>query len=578
MKITIRLKLLLISLLLLCVPSFIVGLISYQSAENNLNELGSIGLKNDVRLTIEMIGALQKQVDEGVISLEEAQEQVKIAILGEKQEGGKRPINKRIDVGENGYLFIIDEEGTQIAHPSIEGQNSWGIQTEDGRFFVQELVSKAQGGGGFTYYDWPLPDQPDELAPKITYTEQDPHWNWIIAAGSYMMDFNSGADSILKILLTTISISLVVGLIIIYWFSQHLSNPIRSVVEQVRRVSNGDLTVEPLVSQTRDELGSLVQDFNQMTLNLKNLIQLVHGNAVQVAAASEELSASADQTNQATEHIAYTMQEVATGAESQVHSVQQSVSVIRQMADQAEQISTSTQIVQDATTYASGKAEEGSSSVVVAIHQIHSISDTVSGLAREVKGLGDRSVEISEIVKVITDIASQTNLLALNAAIEAARAGEHGRGFAVVADEVRKLAEQSAQSAQQITELIYVIQTDTKSAVDSMNQATKEVEQGIQIVSETGESFNQIQSAVENVVKHVSEVIVAAKQLNEGSSRVVESIQAISNIAEETALGTQTVSASTEEQLASMEEISSSSTFLSKMAEELQATVGRFKV
>ncbi|BCJ86548.1 hypothetical protein skT53_15330 [Effusibacillus dendaii] len=222
--------------------------------------------------------------------------------------------------------------------------------------------------------------------------------------------------------------------------------------------------------------------------------------------------------------------------------------------------------------------EEGNQAIRTAISQMNSIQNTVSGLAKVITGLGERSQEIGQIVEAITSIASQTNLLALNAAIEAARAGEHGRGFAVVADEVRKLAEQSSISAQQISELIATIQEETNKAVESMERGTKEVSEGITAVNLAGESFEQIGHSITDVSSQMQEVSAASKQMSTNSQQVIKSIDTISEITESTAAGAQNVSAASEEQLATMEEITASANALAQMAEELQKIVMKFKV
>jgi methyl-accepting chemotaxis protein len=186
-----------------------------------------------------------------------------------------------------------------------------------------------------------------------------------------------------------------------------------------------------------------------------------------------------------------------------------------------------------------------------------SINTTVNGLSAAIEGLGHRSDEIGQIIDSITAIASQTNLLALNAAIEAARAGDQGRGFAVVADEVRKLAEESAQSAKQIAGLISAIQAETTQAVKSMESATNEVQDGLQVVHTAGDSFSQLTSAISDVTSQIQEVS--------------------DTISESAAANTENVSAASEEQMAAMEEIASSAESLSKMAADLQRLTQKFK-
>jgi methyl-accepting chemotaxis protein len=243
-----------------------------------------------------------------------------------------------------------------------------------------------------------------------------------------------------------------------------------------------------------------------------------------------------------------------------------------------QEVAISAQNVSDSSVQASEKAREGNQAIQTAIKQMNHIHETVHGSAEIIKGLEERSKEIGQITRVITDISSQTNLLALNAAIEAARAGEHGRGFAVVADEVRKLAKQSNESAKQISDLISMIQVETNKAVQSMKTTTKEVIEGIDVVNTAGTSFEQIENVIKDVVSQIQEVSSEVEQMAFGTGQVVESINMIAKVSEETASRTQNISTATEEQSASMEEISASASSLSIMAEELQMLIRKFKV
>ncbi|MGL6015071.1 MAG: methyl-accepting chemotaxis protein, partial [Selenomonadaceae bacterium] len=206
------------------------------------------------------------------------------------------------------------------------------------------------------------------------------------------------------------------------------------------------------------------------------------------------------------------------------------------------------------------------------------IENTVNESAGVVAKLGDRSKEIGQIVEAISGIAGQTNLLALNAAIEAARAGEQGRGFAVVAEEVRKLAEQSQGAAKQITGLIQEIQSDTERAVAAMNNGTREVKLGTQVVDTAGAAFAQIVGLITSVADEINAITETMKQMETGSRRIVASVKSIDEQSCETASEAETVSAATQEQSASMEEIASASQTLSQMAMELQNVIGKFHI
>lgn len=260
------------SLLFLAVPSLLIGIIGYQSSRNSLKTLGAESLQTDVRMTIEMIEALDKQVKTGKVLLEDAQEQVKEAILGKKDANGNRPINPRLNLGKHGFIFIINSAGVELAHPNFEGMDVWEIKTTDGVYSTKEVVRAANNGGGFVTYEWPLPDNPNVHIPKITYAEKDPNWDWIVCTGAYLPDFNAGANRVLYILLFTLGISLLAGVIVILWFSKKMTKPIIQVAEQVKLIARGDYTQEPIEITSKDEIGELVLNFNIMKENQKKAI------------------------------------------------------------------------------------------------------------------------------------------------------------------------------------------------------------------------------------------------------------------------------------------------------------------
>ncbi len=318
--------------------------------------------------------------------------------------------------------------------------------------------------------------------------------------------------------------------------------------------------------------------FRKMLRNIHNLIRQVNASADQVASSADELTASAELTSQATEHIASTIDKVAVGTENQVRSVEKSSKATNEMSTSVQKITLIAGHVSNASIVASEKAAQGNTAIQTAVQKINSISLTVNGLAVTVKGLGERSNDIGQITDAITDIAEQTNILALNAAIEAARAGQHGSGFAVVAGEVRRLAELSARASQEIAQLIASIQDETKKVVHTMENATTEVDEGIGVVHSAGESFEEIQRSVNEVAVQIEEVSSSVQQVSVGTEQVVQSIRLIAQVAEQTASGSQSVSASAEEQLASMEDISSSARSLSGMADKLRMLIGKFNV
>ncbi|WP_338448003.1 methyl-accepting chemotaxis protein [Niallia oryzisoli] len=370
---------------------------------------------------------------------------------------------------------------------------------------------------------------------------------------------------------------MIIACMITIWMIRRRTKPITQLIEYAQKIASGDLSAEDIKTKNNDEIGELGNALNFMAKNLREVIQQVSSSAERVSTSSEDLHQIAMQTNHATEQISITMSQMAVSVDKQAQSVEETSQTVNEISDGVYQIADNAQNVTCTAKNASEKAAEGGHAINTAVQQMNSIQDTVTGLAVAVKGLGVRSEEIGQIVEVITGIAAQTNLLALNAAIEAARAGEHGRGFAVVADEVRKLAEQSAGSAKQISMLISAIQEETSKAVVSMEIVSKEVASGIGIVNEAGGSFENIEESINEVNEQIQKVSTAVQQMVTGTEQMVQSMQLITDVTETAASGTQQVAAATDEQLASMQEISASASLLANMADELQVIIKKFK-
>lgn len=378
--------------------------------------------------------------------------------------------------------------------------------------------------------------------------------------------------------LIAILASLILGIVIAIFIARRTTKPIQEVVRRLEELSGneGDLTARLPVT-TNDEVGQLASAFNRMIETIQHLVGNVKSTTLEVVSSSECLSANAEQSEHATNQVTLSMQEIASGSEKQVDQIEISAGEIRSMVKNVQLITQSAETVYDSSSEASQVADEGKEVVIKVIDQMNYIQTAVTTAGMNVKELHFLSQNIGKFLLVITNIAEQTNLLALNAAIEAARAGEVGKGFAVVADEVRKLAEESKKSVSEITLLITQIQDKVSDAVDHTAKGESEVQSGILLANEAGQSFNRIYDCVQRVSLQIQGVSDATIQLSCGTDEVAESLHHLAVISKETSAASQTVAASSEEQLASIQEIASSAEFLSLRAAQLQKLVSRLE-
>jgi methyl-accepting chemotaxis protein len=404
---------------------------------------------------------------------------------------------------------------------------------------------------------------------------------------------------------------------------------LRGIAEVADAMAEGDLTrsVEP--KSPRDGLGVA---FKGMISNLRELVGQVQSSAISLAETSAQLGSAAAQAGSAVQQVTMAVQNVASGAQETSRSAQETTSAVGQLSqvidgiargatDQARQVQTTSATatemaagVEEVATNATHMATAGQQTRVVAERGGQAVRETTAAMAEiqsvvgqaagKVRELGVLGQKIGAVVETIDDIAEQTNLLALNAAIEAARAGEHGKGFAVVADEVRKLAERSGRETKQIAELIAQVQTGTKEAVGAMDNGAAKVELGTEKAAQAGEALEEILAAVQDTVRQVGEIASSSRQMAGGArsvtdamhsiSAVVEessaateemaaqasavsgSIQSIASVSEQQSAATEQVSASTEEMSAQVEEMAAQAQELANTADNLKQLVARF--
>ncbi|WBW95367.1 methyl-accepting chemotaxis protein [Oceanirhabdus sp. W0125-5] len=473
-------------------------------------------------------------------------------------------------LGSTGYAYMIDGEGRVMAHQNDKLILKENFLKNDSKSLVKLTEVMITGAKGVEHYTY-------QGAKKIAAYNPLKTNGWSVAMTTYENEVTQGVSKFRNIIaIIGLSVLLFIG-IVVYFIVGRIVKPISKMADITKEVATGNLKVK-VDFTSKDEIGVLANNFNNMTENMSKLLSEVREMGTTVANTSNQMMTATNEASNISEQIANTISDLAKGAADQAHSTQKSSDMVNDLIAGVNQISQNTSNAEKLTLTAKDTVDAGME--IVEYQKIKTVENKESSekVGSEILALSEKSNEIGNIIELISSIAAQTNLLALNAAIEAARAGEQGKGFAVVADEVRKLAEESSNATEKISNLITEIQNSVSRAVDLMDASKVIVREQESSVNQTVDVYQDILDAVINVSNNMKEVTEACVILNENSASVGENIDNISSIAQENAAGAEEVAASTEEQSASIEEISASAEQLADISNKLEDTIERFKI
>ncbi|SFL49266.1 methyl-accepting chemotaxis protein [Pelosinus propionicus] len=494
---------------------------------------------------------------------------------------------EEIKFQESGYGFLADATGKIIAYPNepeLIGKLNIAQKTVnpevtlqagelDNRLinlFKNSLASNQQASGEYILFN-DVTNVAVATAINLAGGQR-----WVLMVTAPETEVTKDVSSLTQIVVfVLLGCTLIASLFILY-VSKQFAQPITVMRDEALLVSAGDLRLRQTAIQSEDEIGQLAGAFQKMTDHLRHVIITTQSQAELVAASSEELTASAQQSADTANQVAASITQIAQGSGQQAAEINSMSTVIAEISAKIKQTSETAKMVAGIATETSNATDNGRQAIEKATEQMKQIGKSSEVLHDVIKELAKGSCKIGEIISLISSIAGQTNLLALNAAIEAARAGEHGRGFAVVAEEVRKLAEGSNQAAQQIANLIKKNEQDMNEAIIAAQASGEGVQVGIDIVSIADETFQSISASVVQLSTQIQEMQQEMDQIALGSQEVVEYVHRIDKVSKENATESQTVSAATEEQSASVQEIASSSQGLANAAGDMQTAVEKF--
>ncbi|MFA7607197.1 MAG: methyl-accepting chemotaxis protein [Rhodocyclaceae bacterium] len=481
----------------------------------------------------------------GALSREQAQRAVADSYLAGRYGGADRKAE---------YVYAWTVEGVGVAHVREEmiGQNMLDrIRDGAGRYTLKDILAALRAspeGAAYVNTSFPRPGQ-QEPVPKLQYAMLFEPWGWFIGTGVYMDDVDSEFRQRLLSMLGVVALILLllggIGVVIARGVLRQVGGEPREAIALMARAARGDLTVEVHTAPP----GSMLASFGDMVRSIRQMVLEIGSGAQRLAAGAERISSASS--------------EVAVASQHQADATATMAAAIEQMTVSINHISDSARETEADSASSAQLADEGQVSVMQASEDIQRIASSVTDASSRVRALDERARQISSIAGVIKEIAGQTNLLALNAAIEAARAGEQGRGFAVVADEVRKLAERTATATVEIEQMIHGIQTETGRVVSSMDEALPQVDQGVQASCEAADALRRIKSGAESALGRIREVAHATREQSVASSSIAQKVEEIAQMVEETNAATR----SSAQIAAELEGISS----------ELQKMVGRFR-
>lgn len=557
----------------------IIAVTSFLNAKKALTDLGETALRNRTQMAVEFMDSLESQVKAGKITREEAEEVFRKKMLNSKQSDGKtRGLNSKLEFNIKAYMYAIDSNGLEQMHPFKEGENISEVKDAKGNYVTKLIIEEGKNpkNNGIIHFWWKNSENESEK-PKVNAVAYYEPWDWFINVGCYYEDFYKPAYNILY---STLILSTILILIMIFLIRNLMIkkiNPLNKIIDAMKKMGDGDLTTK-LDINSKDELGYMASILNNTLNEIRGILSNIKSTSNTIEDKVEIINSSINTTSKNSNNIRESMDEISAGIMNTAKDMQVSFEKVTELGNNIETIKETSLILDKGAK----EADSLNSNIIRVLDELQEENTKSLGVSKEttenMEILINKSDTIVDIVNTIENISGQINLLALNASIESARAGEQGKGFAVVSQEIKDLAEQTAEATKRIGNLINELINAVNQSVGSVKKFTQTSEEQSKIIEETQGTLKKVIGFMQEIPKHIDKNMEKIDDVYEEKDSVITAMNSVLAVTEQISAAIEEISASIAESNESIISVSNMTEELNKSTNELNEKASSFTI